>query len=209
MDSYKNKNAGWDKLYAIDRYVYGTSPNRYLQEQAFRLRSGMKALAIGDGEGRNGTWLASQGLKVVSIDLSPVGIEKARKLAHERNVSLTLECCNLLEWTWPLEEFDLVAAIYLQLCESERLIVHGKVIQCLKKNGLLVLEAFQQRHQACGRWAKQVVDTYYSAAILEHDFRDLEIIELLEQRVSIREGFMHRGEAEVVRLIAQKPLQNI
>ena len=206
MDTHKNTKAGWDKLYATDRYVYGTNPNRYLQEHAFRLRPGMKALMIGDGEGRNGTWLASQGLNVVSLDLSPVGIEKARRLAHERKVSLTFECCNLLEWTWPLAEFDFVAAIYLQLCEAERRIVHGKVIQCLKENGLLMLEAFQHRHQACGPLARQAVATYYSAAILEHDFRDLEIIELLEQRVPICEGFMHQGNAEIVRLVAQKRL---
>jgi hypothetical protein len=40
---------------------FGEAPNLYLQSQAHRLRAGTRALAVGDGEGRNGVWLAGQG----------------------------------------------------------------------------------------------------------------------------------------------------
>ncbi len=67
----------WDKRYEESDYVYGTEANQFLTEQQHRLESGMKTLVVGDGEGRNGVWLASQGLEVLSIDLSPVGLKKA------------------------------------------------------------------------------------------------------------------------------------
>ena len=53
-----------------------------------RLSSSGKALALGDGEGRNGVFLAPFGLQVTSVDLSEVGLSKARDLAHERGVSI-------------------------------------------------------------------------------------------------------------------------
>ncbi len=49
----------WNERYAEPGYGYGTAPNQYLVEQQHRLHHGMKALAVGDGEGRNGVWLAS------------------------------------------------------------------------------------------------------------------------------------------------------
>ena len=39
------------------------------------------ALAITDGEGGNGVFLAEQGLQVTSVDLSEVGLRKAERLA--------------------------------------------------------------------------------------------------------------------------------
>ena len=48
----------------------------------------MCALVPGDGEGRNGVWLAEQGLRVDTLDLSAKGVEKARRLAEARGVSI-------------------------------------------------------------------------------------------------------------------------
>jgi 2-octaprenyl-6-methoxyphenol hydroxylase len=48
----------------------------------------MRALALGDGEGRNGVWLAQQGLAVTSLDWSPVGVAKAAQLARRRGVTV-------------------------------------------------------------------------------------------------------------------------
>jgi hypothetical protein len=57
----------WDDRYGESSYVYGTAPNQFLTEQKHRLKSGMKTLVVGDGEGRNGVWLATQGLDILSI----------------------------------------------------------------------------------------------------------------------------------------------
>ena len=48
----------------------------------------MRALVPGDGEGRNGVWLAAQGLEVDTLDLSAHGVAKARRLAAERGVAI-------------------------------------------------------------------------------------------------------------------------
>ena len=48
----------WDERYRATDFIYGQSPNAYLASQKHRLRPGMRALVPGDGEGRNGVWLA-------------------------------------------------------------------------------------------------------------------------------------------------------
>ena len=55
----------WNARYAGEEFLFGEEPNAFLKAQAALLRPGMNALAIADGEGRNGVWLAEQGLSSV------------------------------------------------------------------------------------------------------------------------------------------------
>src|SRR6204780_1420790 len=72
-------------------YIFGKAPNAFPKAQAHRLPPGGSALAIADGEGRNGVWLAEQGLDVLAVDFSPSGQKKARALAAERNAKVTFQ----------------------------------------------------------------------------------------------------------------------
>ena len=58
----------WDNRYGEPGYAYGTEPNAFLRAQASRLPPGARVLVVGDGEGRNGVWLAIQGHDVLSVD---------------------------------------------------------------------------------------------------------------------------------------------
>ena len=58
----------WDAKYDVDGYLYGERPNAFLVDQAYRFTPGQRVLAVGDGEGRNGVWLAEQGPSVVADD---------------------------------------------------------------------------------------------------------------------------------------------
>ncbi|MDN5925991.1 MAG: hypothetical protein L0I29_02810 [Hyphomicrobiales bacterium] len=65
----------WDERYNRADYLFGTKPNAFLVSRAFRLEGGMRVLAVADGEGRNGVWLAEQALEVVAVDASSVGLQ--------------------------------------------------------------------------------------------------------------------------------------
>jgi 2-polyprenyl-3-methyl-5-hydroxy-6-metoxy-1,4-benzoquinol methylase len=193
--------AYWERLYRNPEYVYGTRPNSYLIAQQPRLKPGMRALAIGDGEGRNGVWLACQGLYTTSVDSSPAAVEKSKRLAALNHVSLEHECCDLLRWRWPQSRFDVVAAVYLHLQPEHRAMVHGNIVAGLKPGGLLVLEAFHCTHAGA---SAAVATTFYSCSLLRSDFHTLSILERSEEIVCLDEGPMHQGSARVVRLLAQK-----
>src|SRR5258708_38393693 len=76
----------WETRFAGDDYVFGTEPNAFLKKQASRLARGQRALALADGEGRNGVWLAERGLSVLSGDFSPRARAKAGLLARRPGV---------------------------------------------------------------------------------------------------------------------------
>jgi SAM-dependent methyltransferase len=163
----------------------------------------MAALALADGEGRNGVWLAEQGLAVTSVDLSAVGMAKASRLARERHVDLVTICADVLEWEWPLSAFDLVAEIFLQVPEADRRLIHRRIRRALRPGGLVVIEAFHKR--GVGRGGPSDPDLLYDAAGLREQFDGFEIFELREETVRLDEGHRHQGNAEVVRLVARRP----
>src|ERR1700730_17503803 len=109
-----NETSVWDQRYAGEDYLFGQAPNRFLAAQAPRLQRGMSALALADGEGRNGVWLAEQGLDVLSIDSSAVAQEEGRRLAPARGVHIKLERVDLAAWSFPESRFDVTAAIFIQ-----------------------------------------------------------------------------------------------
>ena len=78
----------WDERFIGLEYIYGKEPNDFLVGVASKIPQG-KVLCLADGEGHNGTYLASLGYEVVSEDQSIVGLEKAQKLAQEKQVKIT------------------------------------------------------------------------------------------------------------------------
>ena len=203
-DKWANPRAMWDERFSQDRPVYGEAPNGFLQTQAFRLKAGMKVFVPGDGYGRNGIWLARQGLQVHTLDLSPVGVERARKTAQSAGVSMTIEIGDLSTWTWPVGKFDAVVSIFLHLPPEVRAKIHGSMLHALKPGGIVILEAFtpaQLQHTSGG--PKQV-ELLYTPELLRQDFAGAEAVQLEEKDIQLDEGHMHRGPASVVRGIFRK-----
>ena len=204
VDKWANPQKMWDERFSQVEPVYGEGPNGYLREQAYRLKPGMKVLVPADGYGRNGVWLAKQGFVVHTVDLSPVGVERARKAARAAGVTMTIELGDLSIWNWPAEEFDAVASIFLHLPPEARAKIHAGMLGAVKHGGLVILEAFtpaQLQHSSGG--PKQV-ELLYTAEMLRRDFAPAEVLELEEKEVELEEGHMHSGPGAVVRAVFRK-----
>jgi len=203
-DKWANPQKMWDERFAQAEPVYGEQPNAYLRAQAHRFSPGCKILVPGDGYGRNGLWLARQGFQVSTVDLSPVGVERARKSAQAAGLAMTIEEADLAAWTWPVGKFDAVVSIFLHLPSDIRAQIHGKMLAALKPGGLLIIEAFtpaQLQHSSGG--PKQL-ELLYTAELLRKDFTETEVLELQEVEVDLDEGRMHRGCAAVVHGVFRK-----
>ena len=200
--------AMWDARYAPAPYAYGEAANAFLVAQSHRFEPGMRALVPGDGEGRNGVWLAEQGLAVDTLDLSAQGVAKARRLAAARRVGLNAMQADALAWVWPRETYDVVALIYLHLAADERRFLHTKALSALKPGGLLILEAFRPEQlaaQAAGaRCGPREARLLYTLADLAADFAGQDILELAEASAVLDEGALHVGASEVVRAIVRR-----
>ena len=196
----------WNARYSTDDYIFGTAPNVFLASQAELIRPGMQALAIADGEGRNGVWLAEQGAVVHAIDVSPVALEKARKLAATRGVTLEIEQADILDWAWPEAAYYLVAAIFIQFApppERDRII--AGIRRCLKPGGLLILQGYTPKQIEFGTGGPPHAANMYTADLLRAWFGDWDILHLAEHESVIREGSHHHGMSALIDLVARKP----
>jgi len=196
----------WDARYATDDYIFGTAPNVFLASQAALIQPGMRALAIADGEGRNGVWLAEQGAQVHAIDVSPLALDKARKLAGERGVTLEIEQADVLGWTWPEAAYDLIVAIFIQFApqpERDR-IVEG-IRRTLKPGGLLILQGYTPKQIEFATGGPGNPANMYTAELLREWFGDWNILHLAEHESVISEGTHHHGMSALIDLVAKKP----
>lgn len=195
----------WDDRYGGRDYAYGTEPNAFLVSQRWRLDPGQEVLAVADGEGRNGVWLAQQGMKVTSVDASAVGLQKALRLALARGVMLRTTCADLLDWAWPCGTFDAVVSVFLHFPPAHRAAIHRAMLNAVRPGGLVILEAFRPEQLCLGSGGPPVREMLYDAATLRADFADAEIVTLEDADPDLDEGPLHQGRAATVRLVARRP----
>jgi cyclopropane fatty-acyl-phospholipid synthase-like methyltransferase len=195
----------WEGRFSAPGYWFGTAPNAFLAGQTHRLRPGQKALAIADGEGRNGVWLAQQGLDVVSLDFSPSAGEKARALAAERGVRLRVEQADVTTWNWPTAEFDVIAAIFVQFVgPAARTRMFDGMKRALKPGGLILMQGYRPEQLKYRTGGPPQVENLYTRAILEKAFADFAMLEIREHDSTINEGTGHNGMSALIDLVAQK-----
>lgn len=194
----------WNQRFSQPSYTYGIEPNAFLAAQKNYLKPGMKALAVADGEGRNGVWLAQQGLEVLSVDASEVGLRKARELAAQRDVSIRTTLTDLTTWTWPEAEFDIVAAIFIHFPPEHRARMHEKMLRALKPGGVLIMEVFTPEQLRYKTGGPPVREMLYTAEMLRRDFGEADILLLQETLTDLSEGPGHRGTAAVARLVLRR-----
>ena len=197
----------WDRQYAEAGYIFGTAPNAFLASEARRFVPGGRILVPGDGEGRNGVWLAQQNFAVTSVEASSVGVEKARALAAERGVRLDIQHANLDAWHWPEAAFDGVAAIFVHFDPHARQRMHRRMLAALKPGGILLMEAFTPKHienRKAGSRGGPPPEMLYTADVLRDDLARADIELLREEEVMLDEGTRHQGRAHVVRLVARR-----
>ncbi len=194
----------WDEKFSADHYIYGTDPNDFLAAQVGAIPKG-RVLCIGDGEGRNGVFLATQGYQVTSVDSSRVGLGKAQKLAAEKGVTLETVVADLNDFDMGHAAWDGVVSIYCHLPEPLRQKVHGNIVRALNPGGVLLLEAYTPKQLEYNMGGPPVVELMYTADILRHDLASLEFEHLQELDREVIEGTHHFGMGAVVQAIAQKP----
>ena len=195
----------WDERYAGGGFQFGEAPNLFLLSQAHRLRPGMRALAVGDGEGRNGVWLAERGLDATAVDWSAIGLAKARALADRRGVALATVTADLTRWDWPEARFDLIAWIFVHLPPEDRALACAGALRALAPRGLLILECFTPAQHGRRSGGPKDPALLWSRALVERHFAGLEVLELLEGTVALDEGPRHQGPAEIVRAVLRRP----
>jgi len=196
----------WQIRFSGPDYAFGKEPNYFLKSCAQLLPRAGLALAIADGEGRNGIWLAEQGLEVLSLDFSPLAQAKARALAAERGVNVNFETVDVHTWQYPEAAFDVVAEIFTQFSSpDERTTKWAGMRRALKPGGLLIIQGYTPKQLEYGTGGPKQVQNLYTRAMLQEAFSDYCDLSIIEEEREMEEGSSHRGMSAVIGLTARKP----
>ena len=205
MSGFQDPQNTWNQRFAQADYLFGQAPNQYLLQQVAHLRPG-RALAVADGEGRNGVWLAEQGLAVDAFDFSPVALDKARALAQARGVQANWICSDWQGFDWQPGAWDNVVAIFIQFATPvEREQLFARMHEGLKPGGTLVIQGYgydQLRYNTGGPGKREHL---YDEALLLQAFAGYEVLDLRSYEAELAEGNGHRGRSALVGLTARKP----
>jgi len=200
-----NEYARWEARFATPDYAFGKEPNYFLRSCQKLLPRRGQALAVADGEGRNGVWLAEQGLDVVSLDFSPAAQNKARALAAERRVKVVFVKTDVHVWDYPQATFDVVVEIFAQFSPpAERTIKWRGMRRALKPGGLLIIQGYTPKQLQHGTGGPKQLENLYTRAMLEREFGDFRDLKIVEEERDMREGASHAGLSAVIGLTAFK-----
>lgn len=202
----------WNERFSIDEFAYGKEPNIFLKE-FYESNSNLflnPVLMLGDGEGRNGVYLASQGLAVYSLDFAEMGIIKTLKLAEEKNVRIRTILADVNKFNFVESYWGTIVLIYLHLESKSRKNLWSKIQNSLKPNGIFFLEAFSIEQLNYESGGPKDPNLLFTKSELEENFLYTEgkykfEILLSEQKVvTLHEGKFHEGPGSVVRFICKK-----
>jgi SAM-dependent methyltransferase len=197
--------ARWEERFSVPDYLFGKEPNYFLVSCAPLLPARGRVLAIADGEGRNGVWLAERGLDVISLEYSDSARQKAAALAKERKVAVTFERADVHEWSYPQAAFDVVVDIFTQFSTpAQRAVKWAGVRRALRRGGLLILQGYTPKQLHYGTGGPKVVEHLYTRAMLEEAFGDLRDLTIVEEEREMHEGAAHSGMSAVINLTGWK-----
>lgn len=194
----------WDSRYQQNVLAYGDLPNDFLVESAKYIQPGFRILAAGDGEGRNGIWLAEKQLEVWAVDYSLIGLKKAKYWVDSQNQKIRFICADLREWKWPNDFFEAIVVIFVHFPPEERKRVHHSMVASLKHRGMIILQCFHKDQLKFDSGGPKAEEMLYTLEMLHHDFQGLKFVEAEECEIDLREGIFHAGKAAVVNAIIQK-----
>jgi len=137
----KSDQKRWDKRFREKEFAFGKEANPFLRRHIRLLPKG-KALDIAAGEGRNAVFLAQHGFDVDVVDISEMGLKKARKFAQEMGVKIHTVLSDLDTYQIEKERYDLIADFYFL-----RRSLIPKIKKGLKKGGRVIFETYILEHR--------------------------------------------------------------
>jgi SAM-dependent methyltransferase len=126
----------WNRKYSEKIAPSEITPDPFLTHGQSVLKKG-RALEIACGFGDNAIYLAQAGFTVTAIDISAVGLKRARERADAAGVSVAFLLTDAEDFDYGVETFDLITVFYF-LNRS----IFPAVKRALKRGGICIYKTY-------------------------------------------------------------------
>ncbi len=204
--SFADATQFWNERFDKAEFIFGKEPNEYLVEQTQKyLKPKDKVLCIADGEGRNGVWLAKQGIQVIGFDASDIALSKAKQFAKENQVEVEYSFSDTDSFDWQENTYDAVIGIFIQFADPlmrER--IFKKVHQSLKPEGIFILQGYTPKQLEYKTGGPSLIEHLYTEELIRDLTKEFQILDLRCYEKELNEGARHAGMSALLGLVAKK-----
>ena len=196
----------WNQRFDKEEFIFGKEPNEYLALQTRKyLKPNNKVLCIADGEGRNGVWLAKQGMQVVGFDASDIALRKAKQFAKDNQVEVEYSFSDTDSFDWQVNVYDAVIAIFIQFADPPlRARIFKQMHQALKPGGILVLQGYTPKQLEYKTGGPSLIEHLYTEQMIRDLTQEFQILDLRCYEQELNEGARHAGMSALLGLVAKK-----
>ena len=196
----------WNERFDKEEFIFGKEPNEYLTLQTRRyLKPKSKVLCIADGEGRNGVWLAQQGMQVVAFDASDIALAKAEQFAKDNQVEVEYSFSDTDSFNWQVNIYDAVIGIFIQFADPQmRVRIFQKTYEALKPGGIFILQGSTPKQLEYKTGGPSLLEHLYTAQMIRDLAKEFEILDLCCYEKELNEGARHAGMSALLGLVAKK-----
>ena len=196
----------WNERFDKAEFIFGKEPNEYLVEQTQKyLKPKDKVLCIADGEGRNGVWLAKQGIQVIGFDASDIALSKAKQFAKENQVEVEYAFSDTDSFDWQANTYDAVIAIFIQFADPQmRERIFQKTYESLKPGGIFILQGYTPKQLEYKTGGPSLIEHLYTEELIRDLAKGFQILDLCCYEKELNEGARHAGMSALLGLVAKK-----
>ncbi len=204
--SFTDATQFWNQRFDKEEFIFGKEPNEYLVEQASQyLKPNSSVLCIADGEGRNGVWLAKQGMHVTGFDVSDIALAKANQFAKDNQVNIQYSLCDTDGFNWQTNSYDAIIAIFIQFADPEmRARIFQQVHQALKPGGIFILQGYTPKQLEYKTGGPSLIEHLYTEEMIRELSQEFEILDLQCYEKELSEGARHTGMSALLGMVAKK-----
>ena len=204
--SFTDATQFWNERFDKKEFIFGKEPNEYLVDQASQyLKPKSSVLCIADGEGRNGVWLAKQGMQVTGFDVSDIALAKANQFAADNNVNIQYSLSDTDGFDWQVKAYDAVVGIFIQFADPEmRARIFRQVHQTLKPGGLFILQGYTPKQLEYKTGGPSLIEHLYTEEMIRELCQGFEVLDLQCYEKELSEGARHTGMSALLGMVAKK-----
>ena len=204
--SFADATQFWNERFDKEEFIFGKEPNEYLVEKTKQyLKPQDKVLCIADGEGRNGVWLARQGMQVVGFDASDIALAKAKQFAKDNQVEVDYSFSDTDSYAWSENTYDAVIGIFIQFADAAmRARIFQQVYKATKPGGLFILQGYTPKQLEYKTGGPSLIEHLYTEELIKGLAKEFQILELVSYEKELSEGPRHTGMSAILGLVCRK-----